>query len=51
MTVKELKDIIDPLPPYSIILIDGGPDLEDVETVNIEYKNNGSIKIILTNKE
>lgn len=51
MTLKQLKEIIDPLPPYSIILIDGSPDVEDLETVTVEHKHTGSVEIILSNKE
>ena len=51
MTLKQLKEIIETLPPHTIILIDSGDQYGDLETVNIEYKSSGSIEIILSNKE
>ena len=51
MTLKQLKEIIEPLPPHAIVSLDGSGDLEDAETVYIEYKNNGLIHVILSNKE
>ena len=47
MSIKELKNIISNLPEETIVLIDE-TDINDVETVNIQYHSDGRTHLILS---
>lgn len=47
MTIKELKEIISTLPEETIILIEE-LDINDVETVNLQYHADGRTHLILS---
>lgn len=52
MTLEKLKQIVNNLPADTIVMVDGTTDnVADVETVSIEYHNDGRAHIILSNKE
>lgn len=48
MTIKELKEIISNLPETTVLLIDGSDDINDVETVNVQYHSDGRIHLIFS---
>jgi hypothetical protein len=47
MSIKELKNIISNLPEETIVLIDE-TDINDVETVSIQYHSDGRTHLILS---
>jgi hypothetical protein len=47
MTIKELQKIISNLPEKTIVLIEE-TDINDVETVNIQYHADGRTHLILS---
>ena len=47
MTIKKLKEIISSLPDNTVILIEEN-DMNDVETVNIQYHSDGRTHLILS---
>ena len=47
MTIKELMEIISNLPENTIILIEEN-DINDVETINIQYHSNGRTHLIFS---
>ena len=47
MTIKELKEIILNLPDETIILVEEN-DINDVETINIQYHSDGRTHLILS---
>lgn len=50
MTLEKLRQITNTLPADTIILIDT-EDINEVETINIEYHADGRAHLILSNKE
>ena len=50
MTIEKLKQLTSNLPADTIILIDGD-DVNEVESISIEYHTNGKAHLILSNKE
>lgn len=51
MTIARLKTLTEQLPPDTIVLIDTGDKVSDVELLNIEYHTDGRSHLILSNKE
>ena len=47
MTIKQLKEIISNLPDNTILLVEEN-DINDVETVNIQYHSDGRIHLIFS---
>ena len=47
MTIKELKEIIKNLPDKTILLIEE-TDINDVETINIQYHADGRMHLIFS---
>ena len=47
MTIKELKKFISNLPDAAIVLIEEA-DINDVETVNVQYHADGRVHFILS---
>lgn len=50
MTLEKLRQIANNLPADTIILIDA-EEVNDVETINIEYHTDGRAHLILSDKE
>jgi hypothetical protein len=50
MTIRELKEIISNLPETTILLIEE-TDINDVETVNVQYHSDGRVHLILSSLE
>ena len=50
MTLEKLRQITNNLPADTIILIDE-KDINEVETIKIEYHTNGCAHLILSDKE
>ena len=50
MTIKELKEIISNLSEETIVLIEK-TDINDVETVNVQYHLDGRTHLILSSLE
>ena len=48
MTIKQLKEIISTLPETAVLLIDGSDEINDVETVNVQYHSDGRIHLIFS---
>ena len=52
MTLEKLRQITNNLPGDTVLLIDStAADVGDVETVSIEYHNDGRAHLIMSNKE
>ena len=47
MTIRELKEIISNLPDTTILLIEE-TDINDVETVNVQYHSDGRMHLIFS---
>ena len=47
MTIKKLKEIIANLPDSTILLIEE-TDINDVETVNVQYHDDGRMHLIFS---
>ena len=47
MTIKELKELISTLPEETVVLIEE-TDINDVETVNIQYHADGRTHLIFS---
>jgi hypothetical protein len=50
MTIRDLKEIISSIPDTTVILIEDD-DINDVETVNVQYHSDGRIHLILSSLE
>lgn len=50
MTIKELKQIIEKLADDTVILIDG-TELDDVETIEVQYHSDGRTHLIFSSLE
>ena len=52
MTLEKLKRIVDNLPAATVLLVeDDNGNQNDVETVFVEYHDDGRAHLILSNKE
>ena len=51
MTIKQLKEIISNLPESTVLLIDGSDEINDVETVHVQYHADGRIHLIFSSQE
>ena len=47
MTIKELKELISTLPEETVVLIEE-TDINDVETINIQYHADGRTHLIFS---
>lgn len=50
MTIKQLKEIISNLPNETILLVEQD-DVLDVESIQIQYHENGNVHIIFSSME